>query len=58
MAVQPGLCRSWSENPEDRFSHEAAQMQSMNTDQEQAATRYSVLDWQEFAVENTISNGF
>ena len=25
MAVQPGLCRTWSGNPEDRFSHDAAQ---------------------------------
>ena len=26
VAAQPGLCRTWSENPEGRFSHDAAQM--------------------------------
>ena len=25
-AVQPGLCRTWSGNPEDRFSHNEAQI--------------------------------
>ena len=24
VAVRPGLCRTWSENPEDRFSPDAA----------------------------------
>ena len=26
MAVQPGLCGTWSENTKDRFSHDAAHM--------------------------------
>ena len=25
MTAQPGLCRTWSGNPEDRFSHDEAQ---------------------------------
>ena len=26
VVVQPGLCRTWSETPEDRFSRDAAQI--------------------------------
>ena len=26
VAVQPGLCRTWSGNPEDRFSHNEAHL--------------------------------
>ena len=26
MAVQPGFCRTWSETPEDRFSHNTSQI--------------------------------
>ena len=31
MAVQPGLCGTWSVNPEDRFSDVAAQVIACNT---------------------------
>ena len=30
LTVQPGLCRTWSENPEDRFSHNEAHIMTVS----------------------------